>query len=193
MENFNAILCLLLLNCRSFVIDAFPWEKMHIVALIKNRTDQLKRSYIRDISQKTVNKHVVPRDINDMFADSLSGFLQGKVHKIENIKEHVQKLDLVYDYDYKIEPFNYYHRRNKPSNPVGIHVRFSTQVPVNLTRSHVQVPTEIYDYHVKVLNNARMSEQLDVTFLGNYQEDVALLWQYFCSEAGVHRVFPGEK
>lgn len=192
--DISMIVFLLLLNCQFVQArnGALPWDGKHI-SIVRNRTDLLKNHYIRYISQRTMKRNLYSREINYMFVDRLTGFLSKKVHKIENIRTQVKKLDLVYKYDDEIKPFNYYHRRNKPSNPVGIHVRFSTQVPVNLTRSHVQVPTEIYKNHVHVLNNARMSELLDDTFLRNFQKDNSLLWQYFCSEAGVHRVYPGEK
>lgn len=191
---FSITSFLLFLNCQFIQSrgDAFLWDGKHI-SIVRKRTSQLRNNYIKYISHRTVEHHLSSRGVNNIFVDRLCGFLSKKVHKIEKIKKHVRKLDLVYKYNDEIEPFNYFHRRNKPSNPVGIQVRFSTQVPVNLTRSHVQVPTEIYKNHVQVLNNARMTELLDTTFLGNFQKDNALLWQYFCSEAGVHRVYPGEK
>ena len=167
--------------------------------IIKNATKWLENDYLENLmGQKGVitarTKRLFPRHINDLFVERLSFFMELKVRKIENIKKHAQHLHLSYVYDKKIEPFNYYHRRNRnPPNPVDINARFSTRVPVNLTRSHVQVPTEIFRNHVFVLNDARMNEPLDATFLWNYKDDSTLLWQYFCSEAGVHRVFPGEK
>ena len=155
---------------------------------------RLQNSFLRSIRQgKTIQKYLHPSRVCQMFVKDLYSLLKEKLDEIYNIKHGAQELEESYLFDEEIRPFNYFHRRNNPPNPVGIHTPFSLQVPVNMTRSHVQVPTEIFKNHKQVLNNARMSEGLDKTFLSNYEKDPALLWQYFCSETGVHRVFPGEK
>ena len=88
---------LLLLNCQFVQArnGAFPRDGKHI-SIVRNRTDQLKNHYIRYISQRTMKRNLHSREINNMFVDQLTGFLSKKVHKIENIRTQVKKLDLVY-------------------------------------------------------------------------------------------------
>ncbi|XP_066912341.1 voltage-dependent calcium channel subunit alpha-2/delta-3-like isoform X3 [Clytia hemisphaerica] len=158
-----------------------------------NSFGHLKNRFSRSIREgKTMQKYLHPSGICRTFVDDLYSLLKEKQDEVDNIKQGAQDLEESYLFDEEIEPFNYFHRKNDPPNLVGIHIPFSLQVAVNITRSHVQVPTEIFKNDKQVLNNARMSEGLDETFMSNYAKDPALLWQYFCSEAGVHRVFPGE-
>lgn len=57
---------------------------------------------------------------------------------------------------------------------------FSTSVPVNLTDSFVQVPTNVFAYKSEVLNQVTWAKKLDHQFVTNYnQSNHTLLYQYF--------------
>ena len=153
----------------------------------------IEGDYLRHFTFDAKPVRLRTSDITKLYENGIDKLLHSQMHGLYDIKHGAQLLQATYKYNPDIKPFNYYHRRNVPPNPIGINTKFSFKVPVNMTRSHVQVPTEIYREHVAILNNAWMSEPLNEVFLSNYDQYPQLLWQYFCSEAGVHRVFPGEK
>lgn len=64
-------------------------------------------------------------------------------------------------------------------------------ISVNTTHSSVHVPTNVYDKSVSVLEALQWSEALDEVFVQNYNSDPALSWQYFGSDTGIMRHYPG--
>lgn len=84
-------------------------------------------------------------------------------------------------------------------------------ISVNTTHSSVHVPTNVYDRSPNALETMMWSEgtfsidyhyllhktisdilALNQVFLQNYQSDPALSWQYFGSDTGIMRHFPGK-
>ena len=81
---------------------------------------------------------------------------------------------------------------------------------VNVTHSTVHVPTIIYSLGVfntplhsiffffdfsgkEILLTANWSFNLNQAFIDNYNQDPELTWQYFCSQTGLYRVWPGHE
>jgi hypothetical protein len=64
---------------------------------------------------------------------------------------------------------------------------------VNITHSTVHVPTIIYSLGKEILLTANWSYNLNQAFIDNYNHDPELTWQYFCSQTGLYRVWPGHK
>ncbi|CAF0788878.1 unnamed protein product [Adineta ricciae] len=64
---------------------------------------------------------------------------------------------------------------------------------VNITHSTVHVPTIIYYLNKEILLTANWSYNLNQAFIDNYNHDPELTWQYFCSQTGLYRVWPGHK
>ncbi|CAF2540699.1 unnamed protein product [Rotaria sp. Silwood2] len=62
---------------------------------------------------------------------------------------------------------------------------------VNITHSTVHVPTIIYSLSREILLTANWSYNLNQAFIDNYNHDPELTWQYFCSQTGLYRVWPG--
>jgi voltage-dependent calcium channel alpha-2/delta-3 len=80
---------------------------------------------------------------------------------------------------------------------------------VNITHSTVHVPTIIYSLSMshrdeekkmksyllfidrEILLTANWSYNLNQAFIDNYNQDPELTWQYFCSQTGLYRVWPG--
>jgi voltage-dependent calcium channel alpha-2/delta-3 len=62
---------------------------------------------------------------------------------------------------------------------------------VNITHSTVHVPTIIYSLGKEILLTANWSYNLNQAFIDNYNQDPELTWQYFCSQTGLYRVWPG--
>ena len=61
---------------------------------------------------------------------------------------------------------------------------------VNLNMSAVHVPTNVYDRASNVIRAIKWSEELDRTFINNYEHDPSLSWQYFGSATGFMRQYP---
>ena len=83
---------------------------------------------------------------------------------------------------------------------------------VNVTHSTVHIPTIIYSLSKEhnsneiffscpslspldkeILLTANWSYNLNQAFIDNYNQDPELTWQYFCSQTGLYRVWPGHK
>ncbi|XP_053958042.1 voltage-dependent calcium channel subunit alpha-2/delta-3 [Anastrepha ludens] len=64
-------------------------------------------------------------------------------------------------------------------------------ISVDTEHSSVHVPSNIYDGLYEVLKTIMWSEILDEVFRQNYQSDPALSWQYFGSDTGILRHYPG--
>jgi len=62
---------------------------------------------------------------------------------------------------------------------------FSDTVPVNLTRSFVQVPTNVYAYKKTVLDQVSWGQKIDESFVENYYNvsDRKLLYQFYGDSA----------
>uniref|UniRef100_A0A667Y5X0 Calcium voltage-gated channel auxiliary subunit alpha2delta 4 n=1 Tax=Myripristis murdjan TaxID=586833 RepID=A0A667Y5X0_9TELE len=64
---------------------------------------------------------------------------------------------------------------------------------VNTQQSNIQVPTNVYNKDPYILNAIYNSEALNDVFIGNFQKDPTLTWQYFGSSTGFFRIYPGIK
>ncbi|KAG9483621.1 hypothetical protein GDO78_009508, partial [Eleutherodactylus coqui] len=66
-------------------------------------------------------------------------------------------------------------------------------LPVNITLSDVQVPTNVYNKDPEIVNGIYWSESLNKVFVDNFDRDPSLIWQYFGSAKGFFRQYPGIK
>uniref|UniRef100_A0A8C5BGB5 Calcium voltage-gated channel auxiliary subunit alpha2delta 3 n=1 Tax=Gadus morhua TaxID=8049 RepID=A0A8C5BGB5_GADMO len=66
-------------------------------------------------------------------------------------------------------------------------------LPVNLSLSVVQVPTNMYNKDSAIVNGVYWSEALNKVFVDNFEKDPSLIWQYFGSAKGFFRQYPGIK
>ena len=130
-------------------------------------------------------------EVSEISIRNLEELLNMKRIALTNIEERTQELNLNYEYDNNIKYFNYYDYRNK--NPVREEKLYYINQNVNINRSHVQVPTNIFSNSTAILNAAKWTEKLDEVFIENYKQQPDLLWQYFGSETGMVRTFPGIK
>lgn len=65
--------------------------------------------------------------------------------------------------------------------------------PVSTTTSVIKVPDN-YKRSDRLIRNAiAFSAGVDTTFQSNYANDPSIRWQYFGSETGIHRTFPGKQ
>lgn len=85
------------------------------------------------------------------------------------------------------ESFNYTNAKN---NTIDLKHSAHFGGQVNLDRSAVHVPTNVYDRASNVIRAIKWSEELDKTFINNYEQDPSLSWQYFGSATGFMRQYP---
>uniref|UniRef100_A0A3P9CH50 Calcium voltage-gated channel auxiliary subunit alpha2delta 4 n=1 Tax=Maylandia zebra TaxID=106582 RepID=A0A3P9CH50_9CICH len=67
------------------------------------------------------------------------------------------------------------------------------KLPVNTQMSNIQVPTNVHNKDPNILNAIYNTEALNDIFIGNFQKDPTLTWQYFGSSTGFFRIYPGIK
>lgn len=79
---------------------------------------------------------------------------------------------------------------NAKNNTIDLKYSSHFGGPVNLNMSAVHVPTNVYERASNVIRAIKWSEQLDRTFINNYEQDPSLSWQYFGSATGFMRQYP---
>lgn len=84
--------------------------------------------------------------------------------------------------------YQYKDAKNYSTVPTAFSDRFGGDV--NLNFSAVHVPTTVYGRGKETLHAIQWSEELDQTFINNYNNDPSLSWQYFGSSTGFMRQFP---
>uniref|UniRef100_A0A5F8AR63 Calcium voltage-gated channel auxiliary subunit alpha2delta 3 n=1 Tax=Macaca mulatta TaxID=9544 RepID=A0A5F8AR63_MACMU len=113
-------------------------------------------------------------------------------------KPHVMFVDFVFQYEY----FNavLINERDKDGNFLELGKEFIlapndhfNNLPVNISLSDVQVPTNMYNKDPAIVNGVYWSESLNKVFVDNFDRDPSLIWQYFGSAKGFFRQYPGIK
>ncbi|XP_076165059.1 voltage-dependent calcium channel subunit straightjacket isoform X2 [Ptiloglossa arizonensis] len=79
---------------------------------------------------------------------------------------------------------------NAKNNTIDLKYSSHFGGPVNLNMSAVHVPTNVYERASAVIRAIKWSEELDKTFINNYEQDPSLSWQYFGSATGFMRQYP---
>ena len=190
------LICLLFCQCFAVLLtediaDAFQkkvnnlFEDVTKFSTLRNVIhDQVKTDVLQDVD---VNVSEVGRT----FENQLRTLLLSYLDDLNAIKVKVRDSREKYVYDPDIEPFNYYN--DKQDNPVRSEPLFSTDINVNLNQSFGQVPTDIFKNDKLLLNDFAWLRDLDPVFQSNYQKKPTLLWQYFATENGASKNFPGVK
>ncbi|XP_065651560.1 voltage-dependent calcium channel subunit alpha-2/delta-4 isoform X4 [Hydra vulgaris] len=139
--------------------------------------------------------------INDQFNHGVASLFEKKVKSLESIKKKILDEKESYKYVDNLERFEYpnvrdifaeYSRESNTSIPViEIVGPFPTDVPINLTRSFVHIPTNIYAYSSDMLNKVLWTQKLDDVFISNQRNDVHLIMEEYCEPSGFLRMFPG--
>lgn len=66
-------------------------------------------------------------------------------------------------------------------------------VPVNVKKSAVHIPTNVFEDKQDLKEAIKWSEKLDTQFGNNHVNDSEVNWQFFCSSKGFLRFFPASK
>lgn len=89
-----------------------------------------------------------------------------------------------------VDPPESYEFINAKNNSIGLEYSAHFGGNVNITKSTVHVPTNVYERASDVIRAIEWSEKLDPIFVDNYNRDPSLSWQYFGSASGFMRQYP---
>lgn len=131
-----------------------------------------------------------PRDGNALvheIAKDIKAMMESKISAIKRIMDVAETSALSAPDVDPPESFNYTNAKN---NTIDLKHSAHFGGQVNLDRSAVHVPTNVYDRASNVIRAIKWSEELDKTFINNYEQDPSLSWQYFGSATGFMRQYP---
>ncbi|XP_061780700.1 voltage-dependent calcium channel subunit alpha-2/delta-4-like isoform X2 [Nerophis lumbriciformis] len=144
------------------------------------------------------------QDLVKDFAAEIERMLGSKMKSVKRLAESAEDADLYHDFNASLK-FDYYNSMlintvDEDGNSVDLGGEFALEVnehfnkmPVNTLQSNIQVPTNVYNKDPNILNAIYNSEALNDVFIGNFQKDPTLTWQYFGSSTGFFRIYPGIK
>ncbi|XP_031833881.1 voltage-dependent calcium channel subunit straightjacket isoform X2 [Nomia melanderi] len=133
---------------------------------------------------------VTQRDGNALvheIAKDIKAMMESKISAIKRIMDVAETSALSAPDADPPESFLYINAKNNT-----IDLKYSSHFggQVNLNMSAVHVPTNVYDRASDVIRAIKWSEELDKTFINNYEQDPSLSWQYFGSATGFMRQYP---
>ncbi|CAL4137110.1 unnamed protein product, partial [Meganyctiphanes norvegica] len=141
-------------------------------------------------------------------AENVSNMMKTKAVAVKRIVNFAEVASLEYEYN-REEEVDYYNANHLNKRYPSIHPFKLGQllegykelnlvenqhfkgIPVNTNHSTVHVPERIFDKAPDVQNALYWSENLDKTFMTNYESDPTPSWQYFASSTGFLRQYPG--
>ncbi|XP_076666830.1 voltage-dependent calcium channel subunit straightjacket isoform X3 [Andrena cerasifolii] len=133
---------------------------------------------------------VKPRDGSALvheIAKDIKAMMESKISAIKRIMDVAETSAFSAPDSDPPEEFQFINAKNNT-----IELKYSSHFggPVNLNMSAVHVPTNVYERASNVVRAIKWSEQLDKTFINNYEQDPSLSWQYFGSATGFMRQYP---
>ncbi|XP_066284258.1 voltage-dependent calcium channel subunit alpha-2/delta-3-like isoform X1 [Branchiostoma lanceolatum] len=164
--------------------------------------DLLRNEYKLNNNWKIVEMNgseMVKKFARDMFNN-----LDSKRSAVESLSNQAELANMKHEYDpeivYEYPNAMLINKKDGDGNP--IHPRLAqdfmlkenehfNDIPVNMERSDVQVPVNVYNEAPDVLNAVKWSKKLDSVFIENGKKDPTLTWQYFGSSTGFFRQYPG--
>ncbi|CAD5119851.1 DgyrCDS8435 [Dimorphilus gyrociliatus] len=128
-------------------------------------------------------------------ANKLHKILQEKIESLENAVNEAEKYAGQHGYDpnLKLEDVSYKNARNIRENEEGFVYEERLMRNVSYNSSSVHIPVEIYEGDLHILNDLKWTNKLDEVWYNNSKNYDNMLLQYFGSQTGVLRVFPGIK
>ncbi|XP_037622222.1 voltage-dependent calcium channel subunit alpha-2/delta-4-like isoform X3 [Sebastes umbrosus] len=150
---------------------------------------------------------IVELDGDDLvkdYSDEIERMLGSKMKSVKRLAESAEDADLYHDFNATMR-FDYYNSMmintvDEDGNnvelggdfPLEENEHFNNQL-VNTLLSDIQIPTNVYNKDPNILNAIYNSEALNDVFIGNFQKDPTLTWQFFGSSTGFFRIYPGIK
>ncbi|KAK2575606.1 hypothetical protein KPH14_011311 [Odynerus spinipes] len=133
---------------------------------------------------------VKPRDGSALvheIAKDIKAMMESKISAIRRIMDVAETSALSAPDADPPESFDFINAKN---NTIDLEYSDHFGGQVNLNMSAVHVPTNVYERASEVLRAIKWSEELDKTFINNYEQDPSLSWQYFGSATGFMRQYP---
>uniref|UniRef100_A0A3P8NEY0 VWFA domain-containing protein n=1 Tax=Astatotilapia calliptera TaxID=8154 RepID=A0A3P8NEY0_ASTCA len=144
------------------------------------------------------------QDLVKDYSDEIERMLGSKMKSVMRLAESAEDSDLYHEFNATLK-FDYYNSMmintaDEDGNYVDLGGEFPLEenehfnkLPVNTQMSNIQVPTNVYNKDPNILNAIYNTEALNDVFIGNFQKDPTLTWQYFGSSTGFFRIYPGIK
>ncbi|KAM3870199.1 voltage-dependent calcium channel subunit alpha-2/delta-4-like [Diretmus argenteus] len=144
------------------------------------------------------------RDLVKDYSDEIERMLGSKMKSVKRLQESAEDADLYHEFNATLT-FDYYNSMlintmDEDGNSVELGGEFLLEenehfnnLLVNTQQSDIQVPTNVYNKDPNILNAIYNSEALNDVFIGNFQKDPTLTWQFFGSSTGFFRIYPGIK
>ncbi|XP_035770063.1 voltage-dependent calcium channel subunit alpha-2/delta-4-like [Neolamprologus brichardi] len=120
--------------------------------------------------------------------------------EIMRLAESAEDSDLYHEFNATLK-FDYYNSMmintaDEDGNYVDLGGEFPLEenehfnkLSVNTQMSNIQIPTNVYNKDPNILNAIYNTEALNDIFIGNFQKDPTLTWQYFGSSTGFFRIY----
>ncbi|XP_068170144.1 voltage-dependent calcium channel subunit alpha-2/delta-4-like isoform X1 [Antennarius striatus] len=164
----------------------------------------LMQKKLRDVESIIKIVELDGEDLVKEYSDEIERMLGSKMKSVKRLAESAEDADLYHEFNASLQ-FDYYNSMLINSGeddgtnvdlggffPLEENEHFNNMA-VNTLQSDIQVPTNVYNKDPNILNAIYNSEALNDVFIGNFQKDPTLTWQYFGSSTGFFRIYPGIK
>ncbi|XP_078066286.1 voltage-dependent calcium channel subunit alpha-2/delta-3 [Mustelus asterias] len=176
---------------------------------IKSISAKYSGSQFLQKKYKEHEKSVTVQEIDGLqlvkkLAKDMERIFRNKAEAMRRLVEAAENAHLEHEYnsDLEYEYFNavLINEKDENGNYVELGKEFILEpnehfnnLPVNVSLSDVQIPTNKYNKDPAIVNGVSWSEALNKIFVDNFERDPSLLWQYFGSANGFFRQYPGVK
>ncbi|XP_060544311.1 voltage-dependent calcium channel subunit alpha-2/delta-3 isoform X3 [Pantherophis guttatus] len=182
--------------------SAFGGEIRSIAA--KYSGSQLLQKKYKEYEKEVTVEEIDGLQLVKKLAKNMEEMFHKKSEAVRRLVEAAEEAHLkhTFDADLQYEYFNavLINERDEDGNFLELGKEFILEpndhfnnLPVNVTLSDVQVPTNMYNKDPAIVNGVYWSESLNKVFVDNFGHDPSLIWQYFGSAKGFFRQYPGIK
>ena len=145
----------------------------------------------KSISSNLIFKKKDGQKMNENFNKGIAEIFVEKEKSVQSLRDTVIELKKDHKYDDGLEVFSYPNVRDvanditqNNASLLEVVLVFPTDVFINMTRSFVHIPTNIYAYSVDMLNKVQWTEKLDKVFIENQLSDKSMIMESYCDSSG---------
>ncbi|XP_053076330.1 voltage-dependent calcium channel subunit alpha-2/delta-3 isoform X3 [Panthera pardus] len=182
--------------------SAFGGEIKSIAA--KYSGSQLLQKKYKEYEKDVAIEEIDGLQLVKKLAKNMEEMFHKKSEAVRRLVEAAEEAHLKHEFDADLQ-YEYFNavlinERDKDGNFLELGKEFIlapndhfNNLPVNISLSDVQVPTNMYNKDPAIVNGVYWSESLNKVFVDNFDRDPSLIWQYFGSAKGFFRQYPGIK
>uniref|UniRef100_G1T3K7 Calcium voltage-gated channel auxiliary subunit alpha2delta 3 n=1 Tax=Oryctolagus cuniculus TaxID=9986 RepID=G1T3K7_RABIT len=182
--------------------SAFGGEIKSIAA--KYSGSQLLQKKYKEYEKDVTIEEIDGLQLVKKLAKNMEEMFHKKSEAVRRLVEAAEEAHLKHEFDADLQ-YEYFNavlinERDKDGNFLELGKEFIlapndhfNNLPVNISLSDVQVPTNMYNKEPAIVNGVYWSESLHKGFVDNFDRDPSLIWQYFGSAKGFFRQYPGIK